>query len=129
MEFLTNGLHECNRVVVTAATESGEREQGDAWRLREELLGGSVGLMDDFDELVFGGVLAGGHVGEKIEVAVALHDGETREGLAGETKMLLAGEDDIARGVIDAGNHGVGLARFDHGASGGEIGSFESSDF
>lgn len=85
--------------------------------------------MDDFYQLVFAGVFAGSHIGKEVNLAVALHDGETRESFARETKVFFAGKNNIARGIIDASNHGIGLARFDHGAGGGEVGGFEGGDF
>ncbi len=85
--------------------------------------------MDDFYQLVFAGVFAGGHIGKEVNLAVALHDGKTRESFAGEAKVFFADKNNIARGIIDASNHGVGLAGFDHSAGGGKVGGFEGGDF
>lgn len=60
--------------IFAAAANGREREHGDAWSIGEEFLGGSVGLLNDFSELIGGRVLAGGHVGEKVEFGVAAHN-------------------------------------------------------
>lgn len=124
LEFLTDGLHEVDSVIMTTAAKGRERKQGNARRFGEEFASGSVGLMDDFYELVFVGVFAGGHVGEEVDFVVALHDGKARKGVAREAEVFLASENHIARGIINASNHGIGLAGFDHGASGSEIWGF-----
>lgn len=128
LEFLTDGLHQINCVVVAAATKSRERKQGDAGWFGKELRGGGVGLVNNFHQLVFGGMLTGGHVSEEIDFGVFLHDGEAGESFARETKVVAAGEDDIAGGIINASDYGVGLTRFDHGAGALEVGGCESGD-
>lgn len=76
-------LDEVDSRVFAAAAESGEREHGDARVVGEKFFGGSVGLLDDFVELVRSGVLTSGHVGEEIKFVVAAHDDETGESLVG----------------------------------------------
>lgn len=123
--------------VFAAAAESGEREEGDAGRCREELGSGSVGLFNNFGELSGSGMLARGHVSEEIKFGVAAHDGKARKSMirlvgkrvVSHFKMVAASENNITSGMRDTCNHGVGGARFDHLAGGGEIRSRESGDF
>lgn len=76
-------MDEVDSRVFAAATESGEREHGDARVVREEFSGGKMGLLDDFVELVRSGVFTSGHVGEEIKFVVPAHDDETGESLVG----------------------------------------------
>lgn len=54
-----------------------------------------MSLMDNFYELVFARVFAGGHIGEQIDFAVALHDSESRESVAREAKVFFASQNYI----------------------------------
>ena len=122
--------------IFAAAANGREREHGDAWSIGEEFLGGSVGLLNDFSELIGGRVLAGGHVGEKVEFGVATHDNEAGEsfirllrlGVGRHLEMVAAGKDDVASTVFDAGDHGISGAVLDHLAGGSEVGRGNSLD-
>lgn len=74
-------------------------------------------------------MLASGHVGEEVDFGVFLHDGEAGESFARKTEVVAAGEDDIAGGIVDAGDHGVGIAGPDHSAGALEVGGCEGGDF
>lgn len=76
-------LDEVDSRVFAAAAESRKREQGNARAVREELPGGKMGLLDDFAELIGGGMFTSGHVGEEIKFVVPSHDDETGESLVG----------------------------------------------
>lgn len=116
--------------ISAAAAESREREHGDAGLVGEEFLGGSVGLLDDFSELIGGGVLAGGHVGEKVEFGVATHDNEAGESfvrllrlwVGRHLEIVATSKDDVAGAMFDAGDHGISGAVLDHLAGGSEVG-------
>ena len=122
--------------IFAAAANGREREHGDARFIREEFLGGSVGLFDDFSELTGGRVLAGGHVGEKVEFGVAAHDNEAGEsfvrlfrfGVSRHLEMVAAGKDDVAGAMFDTSNHGIGGTISDHLAGGSEVGRGNSLD-
>lgn len=123
--------------IFAAAANGREREHGDAWSIGEEFLGGSVGLLNDFSELIGGRVLAGGHIGEKIEFGVAAHDDEAGEsfirllrlGVSRHLEMVAAGKDDVASAVFDTGDHGIDGTISDHLAGGSEVGRGNSLDF
>ena len=122
--------------IFAAAANGREREHGDARSIGEEFFSGSVGLFDDFSELIDGRVLAGGHVGEKVEFGVATHDNEAGEsfirllrlGVGRHLEMVAAGKDDVAGTVLDASDHGIGGAISDHLAGGSEVGRGNSLD-
>ena len=122
--------------IFAAAANGREREHGDARSIGEEFFSGSVGLFDDFSELIGGRVLAGGHVGEKVEFGVATHDNEAGEsfirllrlGVGRHLEMVAAGKDDVAGTVLDASDHGIGGAVLDHLAGGSEVGRGNSLD-
>lgn len=85
MEFGEDVLEESDCVVMAAAAGSGEGKEGDARWFRKDFRGAFDGLGDDFEQLVLGGVFAGGHVGEEIKLVAFfgvgfLHDGEARKG-------------------------------------------------
>lgn len=123
--------------IFAAASNGREREHGDAWSIGEEFLGGSVGLLNDFSELIGGRVLAGGHIGGKIEFGVAAHDDEAGEsfirllrlGVSRHLEMVAAGKDDVASAVFDTGDHGIDGTISDHLAGGSEVGRGNSLDF
>lgn len=135
-EIRKSFLDNVDSSIFAAAAEGREREHGDARFIREEFLGGSVGLFDDFSELIRGRVLAGGHVGKKVKLGVATHDNETREsfvrlfclGVGCHLEMVAAGKDDVASAVLDASDHGIGGTISDHLASGSEVGRGNSLD-
>lgn len=84
MEFGEDVLEESDCVVMAAAAGSGEGKEGDARWFGEDFCGAFDGLGDDFEQLVLGGMFAGGHVREKIKLVtffgvVFLHDGEARK--------------------------------------------------
>ncbi len=122
--------------IFAAAANGREREHGDAWSIGDEFLGGSVGLFDDFSELIGGRVLAGGHVGKKVELGVATHDNEAGEsfirllrlGVGRHLEMVAAGKDDVAGAMFDAGDHSTSGAVLDHLAGGSEVGRGNSLD-
>jgi len=95
-----------------------------------------VGLFDDFGELGTGRVFTGGHVREEIEFGIATHGDEPGKGfvtllsfgVGGHGEMVATGEDDVASGMLNAGDHGVGSAGLNHGASGVEIGGGDGFD-
>lgn len=114
-------LSQSNKIVATAATESRKRKEGNTRFVSEEGFRGVVSLPDDVDELRLCRVFAGGHVGKEISLgggvfrSGSLHDGEARKGriIICHAEMIAAGENDIARRIIDSGNQGVGGAGFD----------------
>lgn len=85
-------------------------------------------------------MFAGGHVGKEISDVATAHDGKAGESgirerlgsLGGEVmahaKMLATGQDDVARRIVDASDHGVGLAGLDELTGGGEVGRGQGSD-
>lgn len=129
-------LDNVNRGVLAATTKSGEGEQGDAGLVGKEFLGGSIGLLDDFAELIGARMLTGGHVGKKIKFGIAAHDGEAGEslirvisfGVGRHCEVVAAGEDNVASGMLDAGNHSVSGASLDHLAGSAEVGCGEGGD-
>lgn len=129
-------VDEVDSGVFATAAESREGKHGDAGLVREKLPSGGVSLFNNFAELVGIWVLASGHVGQKVDIGIAAHDGETREslvrlirfGVGGHREVVAAGEDDVAGRMLDAGNHGIGGAILDHFAGGVEVGRRESGD-
>lgn len=136
VEIRKSFLDNVDSSIFAAAAEGREREHGDARFIGEEFLGGSVGLFDDFSELVGGRVLAGGHVGKKVKLGVATHYNETGEsfvrlfclGVGCHLEMVAAGKDNIASTVLNAGDHGISGAISDHLAGGSEVGRGNSLD-
>lgn len=135
-EVCKSFLDNVDSSIFAAAANGREREHGDAWSIGEEFLGGSVGLLNDFSELIGGRVLAGGHVGEKVEFGVAAHDNEARESfirllclwVSRHLEMVAAGKDDVSGAMFDAGDHGISGAVLDHLAGGSEVGRGNSLD-
>ncbi len=130
-EFVEDGAKKIDLVGFAAATERRIREEGDAGIVGEDDAGDSVGLLDDFDELVAGRGFAGGDVGEDVDFVAALHDDEAGKssirgvgkghaenvvgvgdgsGEAGHGEGVAAGQNDVAAGIGDAADDGVGGA-------------------
>lgn len=139
-----DGAQLFERVIGAATTESGERKKGDARLVGHDFAIRSGGLADDFGELVGGRIFTGSHVGEEVgfifggfaggaEQGIsrdgASHNGETGENgffkafaeWGSHAKMSADGKNNVARRIVDAGDEGVGLARFDYGAGGFEV--------
>ncbi len=74
-------MHKVDGFVVAATTKGREREKGDTgfFVCGEDGGCGNISLLDDFNELIVIGVFASGHIGEKVDFAVTLHDGKTGE--------------------------------------------------
>ncbi len=112
-------MEKLNGRVVAAAAKSREGEESDARWLGKQAFGAVVGLPNDLSELCASGVFAGGHVSEKVSLLVAAHDGETGESsvsfissrVLAKSERIATSEDDVSRGVINAGDHEIGSAR------------------
>ncbi len=77
-----DGAELFERFVGAAATESGERKQGDARLVAYDFAIGLGGLADDFGELLGGRIFAGGHIGEEIGFVFGSLAGGAEEGIS-----------------------------------------------
>lgn len=85
-------------------------------------------------------MFASGHVSKEISDVATAHDGKAGESgirerlgafrreIVTHAKMLATSEDDIARRIVDASDHSVGLAGLDQLTGGGEVGRGQGSD-
>lgn len=85
-------------------------------------------------------MFAGGHVGKEISGVATAHDGQAGESGIGSrlslvdweimphAKMFATGQNDVARRIVDASDHSVGLAGLDQLTGGGEVGRGKGND-
>lgn len=106
----------------------GIREHGDARLLAVESFESLSSVFDNGVELLGVGLFVDAAIGED-EMGIGAFANETAREIGGfQRDLIFAGENDVARGMIEAGDEGIGGAGFEELDGGIEIGCGEEFD-
>lgn len=89
-------------------------KHGDFWLTIGVFGESSGGVFDNGIELLLSWLFVDAAVGEGEDLVAFLANEAAREVFGFERKMVFVGEENIARSVVEAGNHGIGFVVYQH---------------